>query len=56
VPKDAPVGVGTTVAVMVTDWPNVDGLGAAVSAVVVAVTTTRLCAGDVEVAKSTLPE
>jgi len=56
VPMGAPIGVGVTVAVMVTDCPNVDGLGAAISAVVVAVMTTRLCAGDVEVAKLILPE
>ena len=57
VPRGAPVGVGATVAVMVTDCPKTTGFGKTVSDVVVgANVTVSLIAVEVDVANPALPE
>jgi hypothetical protein len=57
VPSGEPVGAGKIVAVSVTDCPNMLGLVAPVSTVVVtAWLITSFCAEDVEVANPALPE
>ena len=57
VPSDEPVGAGVTVAVSVTVWPNVAGLGEPASTVVVGARfTVNENALDVEVLNKVLPE